>query len=90
MFYLKQFRSAADPTIACYQALLSGPLVLDRLRASGLLKGDWEVDLRELDSLPFVSDLGLGTPQGGRLVVRAEHVFWCDIDFTVGNAAAMA
>ena len=90
VFYLKQFRSADDPTIACYQTLLSGPLTLDRLRAFGLLRGDWQVELHGLDSLPFVRDLGLGELQGGKLVVTAEHVFWCDMDFTVGSAVAMA
>ena len=89
VFYLKQFRSADDPSAACYQALLRGPLILDSLRSFGLLSGEWQLELHALDSLPFLSDLGLGVPQDGRSVVAVEHAFWCDMDFTVGRAGEM-
>ena len=89
VFYLKQFRSASNADMACYQALLGGSLVLDTLRSFGVLRGEWRLELHELDSLPFVHDLGLGVPQGGKLVVTAEHAFWCDMDFTVGCASEM-
>ncbi len=89
VFYLKQFRSADDQSAACYQALLRGPLILDSLRSFGLLSGEWQLELHALDSLPFLSDLGLGVPQDGRSVVAVEHAFWCDMDFTVGRAGEM-
>ncbi len=89
VFYLKQFRSADKAEIACYQALLGGSLVLNTLRSFGLLSGQWRLELHELDSLPFVRDLGLGVIQDGKLVVTAAHAFWCDMDFTVGCASEM-
>jgi hypothetical protein len=90
VFYLKQFRSAASPTDACYQALLQGPLVLTQIRACGLLTGDWELELFALDSLAFIRNLGLGAPADGKLVLKTKIGFWCDIDIQAGDAEPIA
>lgn len=90
VFYLKQARSADSPTAACYQALLQGPLELTRVHDAGLLPGAWTLALNELDSLPFIRDLGLGTPTDGKLDLTTAIGLWAQIDFVTGLASPMA
>jgi hypothetical protein len=89
VFYLKQFRSAADPTTACYQALLQGPLILQTVRNSGLLTGDWRLDIASLDSLAIITTLGLGAAVDGGVTLRTRTAFWADIDFSAGFGVAL-
>jgi hypothetical protein len=87
VFYLKQARSAASATRACYQEVLRGPLILTALHGVELLPGLWTLDLNDCDSMPFIHDLGLGTPDpDGRLVLTTPLCVWAHIDFTVGRA----
>ncbi|MEQ8346837.1 MAG: NAD(P)-binding protein [Sneathiellaceae bacterium] len=90
VYYLKQARTADSATAACYRALLQGPLTLTGLHDAGLLDGSWTLEMEALDSLPFIRDLGLGTPKDGRLAVTARTGFWGRIDFEIGMAAPMA
>jgi hypothetical protein len=83
---LKQFRAADNPTTACYQALMEGPLALTELRSVGVLVGNWQLELHALDSLAFIRMLGLGVPQGGTLVLQTGVALWADIDFKIGYA----
>lgn len=89
VFYLKQARSADSTTAASYQALLQGPLDLTAISPGkvGLLTGNWTLELGEFDSLPFVRDLGLGTPTNGKLTLTTTIGLWAEIDFTVGMAS---
>lgn len=89
VFYLKQFRAADSPTDACYQQVLAGNFGIDRLGGAGLLPGHWTLRFAVTDSLPFVRDLGLGTPEGGVLEVTSPIGFWADADFTVGLASPL-
>ena len=84
--FLKQFRAVDGSNEACYQKLLTGPLIMTALRASALVSGDWELELSASDSLPFIRDLGLGKPTDGKLVLKTGLAIWCDIDFSVGLA----
>jgi hypothetical protein len=83
---LKQFRAADNPTTACYQALMEGPLALTELRSVGVLVGNWQLELHALDSLAFIRMLGLGVPQGGTLVLQTGVALWADVDFKIGYA----
>jgi len=90
VFYLKQTRSAASMTSACYQELLRGSLILTALHDIALLPGTWTLELQDCDSMPFIRDLGLGTPNAdGTLVLTAPLCVWAHIDFTVGQAEPM-
>jgi len=84
--FLKQFRVADGSSQVCYQELLKGSLNLTALRSSALLGGDWQLELGVSDSLPFIRDLGLGTPTDGKVILKTGLAIWTDIDFTVGLA----
>lgn len=56
---LKQFRSASDPTRACYQALVNVPLVVQRLFELEEIESDLHVRLHEYPSQAIVGKLGL-------------------------------
>jgi len=86
VYFLKQFRAADSTTQACYQKQLKGALRLDALRGVGLLSGTWLLELADTDSLPFIRDLGLGTPANGKLTLTTDIGFWGDMDFTVALA----
>ncbi len=86
VYFLKQFRTADSTTDACYQSQLKGALRLDALRGLGLLSGTWMLELADTDSLPFIRDLGLGTPANGKLTLTTNIGFWGDMDFTVAMA----
>jgi hypothetical protein len=87
VLYLKQFRSANSPTEACYRELLTGPLTLTTLRETRLLTGPWQLELQDLASLPFIEDLGLGTPVDGKLILSTGAGVWADVDFELGPAS---
>ena len=89
VFYLKQARSAGSATAASYKALLKGDLNLTKLDPGqfGLRFGNWSLELGEFDSLPFIRDLGLGTPKDGKLVLNTPIGFWAEIDFALGLAS---
>jgi len=90
VFFLKQIRSSDSTTLASVKAVLQGSLDLTKAGRTGWLEGSWTLELGEFDSLPFIRDLGLGTPTGGSLVRTAGGAFWAEIDFNVGMAAPIA
>jgi uncharacterized protein with NAD-binding domain and iron-sulfur cluster len=92
VFYLKQARSADSATAASYKALLKGDLSLTKVYPGqwGLQSGNWSLELGEFDSHPFIRDLGLGIPTGGKLVLTTTIGLWAEIDFTVGMASPIA
>lgn len=90
VYFLKQFRAANSATESCYQTQLKGGLVLDKLTGAGLMTGDWTLTLLDTDSLPFVRDLGLGTPAAdGTLKLTSKLAFWGAMDFTVAMGTAL-
>jgi hypothetical protein len=87
VFFLKQFRTADSSTDACYQQTLKGALIVDQVHGGGLLTGHWQLDLTHSDSLPFIRELGLGSPTDGKLTLTTDIGFWGLVDFTVGEAS---
>ncbi len=75
---LKQFRDAAHPGAACYQAVVEVETRLDRFGGGGLLPDDYTVTFHDLAGVPVHRELGLPT---GPLVPAA--AFWLEFDFTV-------
>jgi hypothetical protein len=58
---LKQFRSAADPQQACFQAIVESPVALTRFTGGCLLTGRYTLEITTCDSHRIVPDL-LGRP----------------------------
>jgi len=66
---LKQFRDAAEPIAACYQALVGSYMSVDRVNTAGLLgdvnllrgdpSGGFRVHIHRYDSQPIIESLGL-------------------------------
>ncbi len=89
VWYLKQSRSADGSDVAIYQQILEGPLTLTTLRGVQFLSGRWTLDLGAFDSLPFISDLGLGATSGGKLTLTTDFGVWASCDYTSGTASAI-
>ncbi len=78
---LKQFRDAADSTLACYQALIEGPCTIKALHGGGLLPAGSSATIANWASNPIASYLGLPT-SGPIPVVFAS---WVKMDFEASN-----
>jgi hypothetical protein len=89
VWYFKQFRSADGSDTAVYQSLLEGPLTLRTLRNMGLLAGKWTLEAGAFDSLPFVTELGLGTPKDGKVTLTTEFGIWASMDYESGTAVPL-
>jgi hypothetical protein len=89
VWYLKQFRSADGSDAAIYQTLLEGPLALTTLRHLQFLEGEWTLELGVFDSLPFVMELGLGTPKDGKVTLTTKYGLWASCDYTSGTAVPL-
>jgi hypothetical protein len=78
---LKQFRSAALPQQACFQAIVESPVALTSFTGAGLLGAGYSVEITTCESHRIVADL-LGRnpdPQTTKLPVRAGA--WLSGDF---------
>jgi hypothetical protein len=73
---LKQFRDCADPTRACYQAVVEAPCTVKTFHGGGLLSGPHRVTIASAESHPIVKELGL---EG--FEVDAIYGAWCHMDF---------
>ena len=85
MVFLKQYRDAADPTRACYQAVVEATAARrGPPRETALLSGDLLVKVRREGGL--AESLGLSGGAGGAEMaeVRALATFYMDFDFTLG------
>jgi hypothetical protein len=90
VWYLKQFRTADGSDNAVYQGLIKGPLTLRTLREMKILKGEWTLEVGAFDSLPFIEDLGLGTPdKHGKVTLTTKVGFWASCDYTSGTAVPL-
>jgi hypothetical protein len=87
VWYFRQFRSADGSDDAVYQRLIEGPLTLRTLHDMKILNGVWTLEIGAFDSLPFIKDLGLGTPdKDGKLTLTTKAGFWASCDYTSGTA----
>lgn len=74
---LKQFREITDSTSACYQALVEGPLPIQKFHGGGLMLDTYRLGINQLASMPVGEDLGLTDGQ------LARAALWVNVDFTV-------
>jgi Acetoacetate decarboxylase (ADC) len=70
--FLKQFRDAARPTRACYQAGIEANVRISSFRGLGALPGSYALKIRSADSHPLVEELGLDTSTFSE--IRGIHV----------------
>ncbi len=83
LVFLKQFRDAADPSRACYQAVIEAAATADSFRAARTL-GPHAITIRHSDSHPIARELGL---RDGPLTSRLAG--WLDFDFTMRTGRAV-
>jgi hypothetical protein len=83
MAFLKQFRDIADPTVACYQAIVEAPSKLVAWHGGGLL-GEHTLTLQQFESHPIVAELGLAGPK-----LPTGLGFWTRFDFDLGTGKVL-
>jgi hypothetical protein len=66
------------------------PLTLTTVRQACLLPGVWTLELGVFDSLPFVTELGLGEPRGGKVTLTTNLGFYANCDYISGTATPIA
>jgi hypothetical protein len=84
--FLKQFRDVRTPERACYRSLVQAGTQLRHFRRGGLLPrpSEWQLALHDVDSAPFVRELGLAVDPSARdhtAHVRAQTAFWMQFSF---------
>jgi hypothetical protein len=90
---LKQFRDAADPQSACYQAICDSPIQLTAFKGGGLRPGQFDLEITACDSHQVVHDLLGGTAVPGSIVRRPiRFAAWLTVDFMAlpGNTIVVA
>ena len=102
---LKQFRDAANPSTAAYQAIIASQLEISRINGAGplgeieLLRGDtsggFTVRIHRYDSQPIVESLGLEYVEAHQLretnifTLKPLMPFWLDLDLTASAGEAL-
>jgi hypothetical protein len=70
MIFLKQFRDIADPSKACYQAIVEGNGIADAFLGGWFLGHEYEITIEDVASFPIKEDLGLPDK------ILVSHPFW--------------
>lgn len=79
LLFLKQFRDAARPDLACYQSIVSTVATVETLRQASILRDQFSVTLPRYDSVHIAEQLGLEADHG----LQPTAAFFFDLDFTV-------
>jgi hypothetical protein len=77
--FLKQFRDVGDSTAACYQALVEARTQITTFRSGGRLPGKFNLIVKNFDSHPVATDLGIEGES-----VPVDFPFFVDVDFVMG------
>jgi hypothetical protein len=80
---LKQYRDAAAPDRACYQAIVSAVMRITKYHGGGLLPGRYRVRVHDYASTPIVRELGLALSADG--TVEPRGAYWIAFDCTYGE-----
>lgn len=80
---LKQFWDSLDGARACYQALVQAPIELVDFDGGWRLRGDYRLELEDLESHPLTRDLGLEAGQ------KALFGYWADLRFRLGRGTVL-
>ncbi len=76
--FLKQFPDVADPTRACYQAIVEAPTTINTFRSGGITKPNYHIHVHSYDTHPFFKELGIKDE-----VEDVGRGVWIDFDFTM-------
>jgi hypothetical protein len=80
---LKQFPDSANPSQACYQALVNSPCQLTAFTGGGVLNGDYTIQVANCASHQIIGDLLGGPPAGGvgTTNLQVTQAAWAAFDF---------
>lgn len=79
---LKQFRDAASPHLACYQAIVNSPVHITTFGGGGLHTAKFDVAIKTCASHPIAEKfLGIAPPIGASTVVTPQLAAWVKFDF---------
>lgn len=78
---LKQFRDAADPSKACYQAVVQSAFKIEHWHRRGLLPGDYAARITPVASMPIVEAFGMQPGPDG--LVHTLQPFAMEFDCTL-------
>jgi len=84
LVFLKQFRDAADSSLACLQQVVEVQLTVERFHAGGMLLKPYLLTLPPLASHPLAEKLGLRESQGSKIGA------WLQVDFLLHKAKIIA
>lgn len=79
--FLKQFRHAANPDQAVYQAIIEAPIKFRKFHHGGFLSGKYHLHLNHLDSHPLHEKLGLKLKDGTQQALVGLSM---QVDFELG------
>lgn len=79
--FLKQFRDAANPDLAAYQAIVEAPVKFKKFHQGGFLSGKYDLQLNHLDSHPLQDKLGLKMKDGKQKALAGLQM---KVDFELG------
>ena len=82
---LKQFRDAADPSRACYQALVSTQFKIDTWHQCAPIPGKFAARILREASMPIIESLGLTVGADGLVATLQPFVMQYDCTVTVGT-----
>lgn len=83
MVFLKQFRDIVDPSAACYQAIIESSARVEGVPIGWPLLDPTTITIWDYASHPIARELGLGTPQDGKLELTAPIGVEVHFDFVV-------
>jgi hypothetical protein len=78
--FLKEFRDVADPSKACFQAIVEAEAKMNKFHSAKVLENAYDINIEICDSHPIRTDLGLS--ESGPL--RSKISFWVSYDFEIG------
>lgn len=78
--FLKEFRDVADPSKACFQAIVEAEAKMIKFHSAKVLPNAYDINIEICDSHPIRADLGL--PESGPLPSKIS--FWVSYDFEIG------
>lgn len=81
MVFLKQFRDVADPSKACYQAIIESSGYVEKIHDGGYLNDQYQLEISEFASFPLMNDFGW------KEINPISKAFWvkCDLVFECGK-----
>lgn len=90
MVFLKQFRDAADPARACYQAILEATAARrGPIRRTSLLAGELSVAVHRDSGIAEALGLRASTESATTTTTRALAAVYTELDFTLGKGSVI-